>query len=76
MPNAPDARVATILVGLIPASEIALSVVNRLIVAWLPPVVLPKLELRKEGVPEELRTAVVIPTLFGSVNAVYAKQTA
>ncbi|HEU4996928.1 MAG TPA: glucoamylase family protein [Gemmatimonadaceae bacterium] len=57
------------LLGLIPASEIALSMMNRL-VAFLPPAVLPKLELRDEDVPPALRTAVVIPTLFGSVDAV------
>ena len=61
---------AIMLLGLIPASEIAITVVNRLIVAWLPPAVLPKLELRHAGVPPELRTAVVVPTLFGSVAAV------
>ncbi|MEX2179429.1 MAG: glucoamylase family protein [Gemmatimonadaceae bacterium] len=62
--------IAVALLGLIPASEIALSMMNRLIVAFLPPAVLPKLELRETGVPPELRTAVVIPTLFGSVEAV------
>jgi cyclic beta-1,2-glucan synthetase len=69
-PEATNAALAVIVFGLIPASEIALSVVNRLVVAFLPPAVLPKLELRELGVPEHLRTAVVIPTLFGSVEAV------
>jgi cyclic beta-1,2-glucan synthetase len=59
-----------LVVGLIPASEVALSLTNRLIVALLPPRILPKLDLRDEGLPAELRTAVVIPTLFGSVDAV------
>jgi len=59
-----------LLFGLVPASEVALSVVNRLLVTFLPPAVLPKLELGETGVPPELRTAVVIPTLFGSVEAV------
>lgn len=61
---------AMVLAGLIPASEVAISLVNRLVVAFLPPAVLPKLELRGAGVPSEWRTAVVIPTLFGSVEAV------
>src|SRR6185312_10562916 len=64
------ARIAVTLLGLIPATEIALGVVNRFIVAVLPPRILPKLELRETGVPAELRTAVVVPTLFGSVRAV------
>ncbi|HEX2717215.1 MAG TPA: glucoamylase family protein, partial [Gemmatimonadaceae bacterium] len=57
--------------ALIPASEIAVNLVNQLVAIWLPPRVLPKLELHeKGGIPPELRTAVVIPTLFGSVEAV------
>ena len=59
-----------ILLGLIPATEIAISVVNQLITAFMPPRVLPKLNLRGHGVPPEFRTAVVVPTLFGSVSAV------
>src|ERR1041385_7302205 len=58
------------LFGLIPATDIAISVVNRLIVAFLPPRILPKLDVSEGGVPPELRTAVVIPTLFGNVDAV------
>jgi len=69
-PAAMSAWLPILLLGLIPASEIAISVMNRLVVAYLPPAVLPKLELRETGVPPELRSAVVIPTLFGSVNAV------
>ena len=71
--GAPDARAAwltVVLFGLIPASEIALNVTNRLIVVFLPPRILPKLDVREEGVPPELRTAVVVPTLFASVDAV------
>jgi cyclic beta-1,2-glucan synthetase len=67
------ARAAWLLVvlfGLIPATEIAISVVNQLITAFMPPGVLPKLNLRGHGVPPEFRTAVVVPTLFGSVSAV------
>src|SRR5205085_11869537 len=44
--------------------------VNRLVVAFLPPRILPKLDV-SEGVPLEFSTAVVIPTLFGSVEAVH-----
>jgi cellobiose phosphorylase len=69
----PAARVswlAIVLVGLIPASDIAVSVMNQLVAAFLPPRVLPKLDLTEGGVPAEFRTAIVIPTLFGSVDAV------
>ncbi|HJU65011.1 MAG TPA: hypothetical protein VJ596_05005, partial [Gemmatimonadaceae bacterium] len=61
-----------VLVALIPATEIAVSVVNQLVTAFLPPRTLPKLDLSEPwGVPAEFRTAVVIPTLFGSVDAVH-----
>lgn len=68
--SSPAARLTVMLLGLIPATEVALAVVNRLVVAFLPPALLPKLELRETGIPPELRTVVVIPTLFGSVRAV------
>ncbi|HEY5656573.1 MAG TPA: glucoamylase family protein, partial [Myxococcota bacterium] len=51
------------LLGLVPASEIAISVVHRLVAALLPPRRLPKLELA-QGVPPELRTLVAVPTLL------------
>jgi cyclic beta-1,2-glucan synthetase len=61
---------ALLLLGAIPASELAVTLVNRLVTALLPPRVLPRLDLRLNGVPVELRTAVVIPTLFASVAEV------
>ena len=63
-------RVVLALIALIPASEIGISVINQLITMLMPPRVLPKLELREEGIPEEYMTAVVVPTLLGSVHAV------
>src|SRR5205814_5751250 len=59
----------TALVGLVPASDLAVALVNRLLTLWLPPRVLPKCELR-EGVPPECRTLVVIPTLLTSPEGV------
>jgi len=58
------------LLALIPASEIGISVINQLITLLMPPRVLPKLELRDNGIPEEYLTAVVVPTLLGNVHAV------
>src|SRR5439155_5351091 len=69
-PHTSTAWLTVLLFGLIPASDVAISVTNRLIVAFLPPRVLPKLDVRAEGIPPELRTAVVIPTLFGSMTDV------
>lgn len=51
------------ILGLVPASEIAVALVYRLVAVLVPPTVLPKLNLA-QGVPEELRTLVVVPTLF------------
>ncbi len=50
---------------LFPASDIAVGLVNRLIIAALPPYHLPRLNL-KEGVPQALSTFVVVPTMFVS----------
>ncbi|MEO8449690.1 MAG: glucoamylase family protein, partial [Gemmatimonadota bacterium] len=59
-----------ILFGLLPAAEIAVNGVNRLVTMLLPPRILPKLELRERPIPVELRTAVVVPTLFDTVEGV------
>ncbi|MHB1224195.1 MAG: GH36-type glycosyl hydrolase domain-containing protein [Gemmatimonadaceae bacterium] len=57
--------------GLIPAGSIAVAVVNQLITGFLPPRLLPKLDLDDpKGIPAELRTAVVVPTLIDSVEGV------
>ena len=53
------------LFGVFPASDIAVGLVNRLIIAGLPPCHLPRLDL-KDGVPQTLSTFVVVPTLFVS----------
>jgi len=58
------------LLALIPASEVGISIINQLITMLMPPRLLPKLELRDFGILEEYKTAVVVPTLLGSVKAV------
>jgi cyclic beta-1,2-glucan synthetase len=59
-----------LLLALIPASEIGISIMNQLITMLMPPRTLPKLEFRDNGILEPYRTAVVVPTLFGSVRVV------
>jgi cyclic beta-1,2-glucan synthetase len=60
------------LFALIPANDIAVRVMHQLITAFLPPHVLPKLDLSgREGIPPDFRTAVVIPMLFGRVEDVH-----
>jgi cellobiose phosphorylase len=62
---------AVILIALLPALDIAVNVVNQLLTAVLPPRRIPKLEFREgRAIPDELRTVVVVPTLFASVDSV------
>jgi cyclic beta-1,2-glucan synthetase len=51
------------LVALVPALDLAVAVTNRQFTSWIPAQPLPALELR-EGVPHELRTMVVVPTML------------
>jgi cyclic beta-1,2-glucan synthetase len=51
------------LVALLPASELALGLVHFLIVRFVPPRVLPKLDI-KDGVPAECPTFVVMPSML------------
>ncbi|HEX7950429.1 MAG TPA: glucoamylase family protein [Candidatus Limnocylindrales bacterium] len=53
------------ILGLGPASDLAVSLVNRGVAAVLGPRPLPRLEMT-DGVPSDLRTLVVVPTLFAS----------
>ncbi len=64
-----DAWVAVL--ALIPASDLAIALVQWLVAALVPPHRLPRLDL-SGGVPEEGRTMVVVPTLLTSVRHVHA----
>src|SRR5207247_3207789 len=55
---------------LLPASELALLIVNYLVTSLLPPQVLPKMSFKKEGIPDDCRTLVVVPTLLTTPNAI------
>ncbi len=63
-------RVAVLLLAFFPANEIAIGIVNQLVTLLVSPHLLPKMEFRESGIPDEFRTAVVVPTLFGSARAV------
>ena len=51
------------LLAAVPASDLAIALINRAVMHVLGPRTLPRLELRS-GVPEHLRTIVVVPTLL------------
>jgi cyclic beta-1,2-glucan synthetase len=53
----------TLIAVFVPASEIAVNIVNRIVCNMKKPTVFPRLEL-KEGIPENLSTMVVVPTLL------------
>ena len=53
----------------VPASDLAIALINRSVMALLGPQKLPRMELRK-GVPEDLRTIVVVPTLLTTARKV------
>jgi cyclic beta-1,2-glucan synthetase len=57
------------LLAAIPASDLAIALLNRAVTDMLGPRTLPRLELR-DGIPEHLRTIVVIPTLLISVESI------
>ena len=57
------------LLALIPASDLAISLVNRAVTDLFGPRTLPRLALR-DGIPSDLRTMVVIPTLLTRLEAI------
>jgi cyclic beta-1,2-glucan synthetase len=65
-----DLIVAALLL-LVPASQLAIAIVQRLAARFAPPRRLPRLDLAA-GIPEDARTLVVVPTLLTSVEGVEA----
>ena len=63
------AQLGVALLLLVPASEVAISVIQRLAARFAPPRRLPRLDL-SAGIPEDARTLVVVPTLLTSVEGV------
>ncbi len=57
------------LLAAVPASDLAIALINRAVTELFGPRTLPRLELR-DGVPEELRTIVVVPTLLTSADGI------
>ncbi len=55
------------IVGTVPATDVAVAMVNRIVTAQIGAVRMPALELR-HGIPPDLRTIVVVPTLLTSIG--------
>jgi cyclic beta-1,2-glucan synthetase len=62
-------RILLVFLVIIPASEFALALMNSYVTSSFPPRALPKLELL-DGVTQDLRTMVVVPTLLGDEQSV------
>src|SRR5216117_2015876 len=58
---------------LLPASELAVLVVNYFVTSILPPQVLPKMSFKKAGIPNDCRTLVVVPTLLTTPDAIQSE---
>ena len=55
--------------GVIPAIDAAVALVNRGVTSWFGAALLPALELRK-GIPPDLRTLIAVPTMLTTVEAI------
>jgi cellobiose phosphorylase len=55
---------------LLPASELALQILNYLVTRMLPPWVLPKMSFKKDGIPDDCRTLVVVPMMLTMPEAI------
>jgi cyclic beta-1,2-glucan synthetase len=71
-PSAGPALLVVAILAVVPASDLAIALVNRVVTAVLDPRSLPRLELT-EGVPSALRTLIVVPTLLTSAEDVEAQ---
>uniref|UniRef100_C6E6U8 Glycosyltransferase 36 n=1 Tax=Geobacter sp. (strain M21) TaxID=443144 RepID=C6E6U8_GEOSM len=60
----PALHLALALLLVIPASQLAIEVVNYLVTRLLPPRPLPKMDFEESGIPDAFRTLVVVPMLL------------
>ena len=58
---------------LLPASELAVLIVNYFVTLLLPPQALPKMFFEKEGIPDDCRTLVVVPMLLTTPSAIQSQ---
>ncbi|MGI9140420.1 MAG: GH36-type glycosyl hydrolase domain-containing protein [Gemmatimonadaceae bacterium] len=69
-PSGTAQQTLLILLSAIAVNDVAINLVNQLVTYLLPPRTIPRMEYREGGIPEECRTVVVVPTLFGNISAV------
>ncbi len=69
----PWIRLVIALLLLIPVSQLALEVLNYLVMRLLPPRALPKMDFEVSGIPDAFRTLVVVPVLLGDAETIRAE---
>jgi cyclic beta-1,2-glucan synthetase len=69
----PGIRLVIALLLLIPVSQLALQVLNYLVMRLLPPRALPKMDFEVSGIPDAFRTLVVVPVLLGDAETIRAE---
>ena len=62
--NTAGIQILVSLLFLVPASQLALEVVNYLVMRLLPPRILPKMDYRVSGIPDAFKTLVVVPVML------------
>ena len=60
----PNIQILIALLLLIPASQLALELMNYLVMRLLPPRTLPKMDYRASGIPDAYRTLVIVPVVL------------
>jgi cyclic beta-1,2-glucan synthetase len=60
----PGVQLAIVALLLLPVSQLALDVMNFLITRLFPPRALPKMDFKKQGIPDACRTLVVVPMML------------
>jgi cyclic beta-1,2-glucan synthetase len=71
--QSPGIKLVLALLALIPASQLALEIVNYLVTRLLPPRLLPKMDFKASGIPDAFRTLVVVPMLLVDGQTVQAE---
>jgi cyclic beta-1,2-glucan synthetase len=69
----PGIRLLIALFLLIPVSQLALEVLNYLLMRLLPPRALPKMDFEVSGIPDVFRTLVVVPVFLGDAETIRAE---
>jgi len=69
----PGIRLVIALLLLIPVSQLAIDVLNYLVMRLLPPRALPKMNFEVSGIPDAFRTLIVVPVLMGDAEPIRAE---